>query len=70
MKRDELRLECLKLVHRHDRAPCDVVLAARIYEEYLVEPEADSSLGLSPDPVRGRGRPKKVVGEAENLDRP
>lgn len=29
-----IRLECLKLAHRHDRAPTEVVKTAKIYEVY------------------------------------
>lgn len=32
----ELRLELLKLCHRGDRSPDDVVALAKVYEEYLL----------------------------------
>lgn len=32
----ELRLELLKLCHRSDRSPDDVVALAKVYEEYLL----------------------------------
>lgn len=31
-----VRLECLKLAHRHDRGPLDVVAHAKLYEDYVL----------------------------------
>ena len=35
MQTSELRLECLKLAHRPDRSPAEVIAAANEYLEYL-----------------------------------
>lgn len=65
MTKDEIRLECLKLAHRHDRKADDVVAHAREYERYVV------GEGETPAPVveterrRGPGRPRK--NKADNL---
>lgn len=31
----DIRLECLKLAHRHDREPAQVVVVAEVYETYV-----------------------------------
>jgi len=31
----DIRLECLKLAHRHDRDPAQVVDVAKVYEAYV-----------------------------------
>lgn len=45
MKRDEIRLECLKLCMNRTRHPTDNVVEAKIYEEYILgaleEPSQD-----------------------------
>jgi hypothetical protein len=32
----QIRLECVKLAHRHDKTPEDVVAVAKVYEQYVV----------------------------------
>lgn len=35
MSPEQIRLECLRLVHRHDRTPDDIVDTARTFENYV-----------------------------------
>lgn len=41
MTKDEVRLEILKLAHRHDRHPSQVVDQAKIYEAYVLSEKSD-----------------------------
>lgn len=36
MDRDDIRIECLRLWHRHDRSPAQVIELAKEYEAYVV----------------------------------
>lgn len=68
MQKDELRLECLKLVYRRDRSPEDNLRDARIFEEFLVQESTESSDKKSETPQK-RGRPpKKFVGNSDLFD--
>jgi hypothetical protein len=50
MSPEEVRLEALKLAHRHDRDPAQVVQVAKVYEDFVLgTPHAES-----PPPRRGR----------------
>lgn len=53
MTPEQIRLECLKLAHRHDREPAQVVARAEEYERYVSSPLP------APEPPR-RGRPRKA----------
>lgn len=70
MQRDEIRLECLKLVFRRDRHPNDNVTDAKLLEAYVAsEPETKPSEVKSPEVPQ----PKTVVlgrkpQKAGNLD--
>jgi len=46
----QIRIECIKLAHRNDLLPSEVVNRAKIYEQYLLE-------NLETSPVARRGRP-------------
>lgn len=51
MTPEEIRIECLKLAHRHDREPAQVVETAKAYEGFVTgdQPKQDTSrpkLGL------------------------
>jgi hypothetical protein len=46
----QIRLETLKLAHRSDLHPTEVVSRAKMYEEYVLE-------NLETSPVARRGRP-------------
>jgi hypothetical protein len=65
MTRDEFRLELIKVCHRHDLHPDDVVTRAKILEDYVTD-----SPGEKP-PVsvekRGPGRPRKEIGNLDPL---
>ena len=37
MDKDEIRLECLRLWHRHDRTPNQVIEMAKEYEKYILD---------------------------------
>ena len=37
MQRDDIRLECLKLVFRRDRHPAENVEEAKLYEQYITQ---------------------------------
>jgi hypothetical protein len=37
MDKDEIRLECLRLWHRHDRTPAQVIEMAKEYEKYVLD---------------------------------
>lgn len=60
MKRDEIRLEVLRLAHRHDRSPAEVVTVAGLYEQYVQGPETDpvEEVGLEAEKPKA-GRPRK-----------
>lgn len=62
MTRDQVRLECLKLVYNRTRPAADNVIEAKVYEEYLLSPapktdeirdEAKPKMGRPPLPKRG-----------------
>ena len=58
MDRVAIRLECLKLRQRHDRSPKDIVLEAKIFEEYILgTPEV-----VAPVTEVAKATPKKKVG--------
>ena len=42
MSQAEIRLECLKLAHRHDRTPGEVLATAECYARWLMQPNADN----------------------------
>jgi hypothetical protein len=46
----EIRIECIKLAHRNDLLPQEIVNRAKIYEQYLLD-------NLETSPVARRGRP-------------
>lgn len=52
MQRDEIRLEVLKLAHRHDRSPGEIVALAKSYETFVV---GDVPLAAAPDKPKGPG---------------
>jgi hypothetical protein len=59
MKRSEIRLELLKLRHRHDLHPEQIMTDVKLFETYVLEAlEGDSQ---SPAIIEKRrpGRPKK-----------
>lgn len=62
MKRAEVRLELLKLCHRHDLSPEQIIPRMKEFEDHIFEgQELDSE-----PPRRKPGRPKKDV-NPENL---
>lgn len=70
MQRDEIRLECLKLAHRHDRAAEVVVTHAKEYEDYVLGGADDGTKEkVDPDKPEKRrpGRPPKL-GSGVNSD--
>lgn len=49
MQESLIRLECLKLAHRHDRTPSDVIGVASAYEKYVAGVKVDQdSLPAAP----------------------
>jgi len=48
----QIKLECIKLAHRNDLLPNDVINRAKMYEEYVLD-------NLETSPVARRGRPPR-----------
>lgn len=68
MQRDEIRLECLKLVYRRDRSPDENLRDAKLFEDYLVQDSNVSSEKIDEKPRKKRGRPSmKSVGNSNDL---
>ena len=65
MQRDELRLECLKIVYRRDRSTDDNIRDAGLLEGYLIK---DSGVTTDKKGVTAKKRnisPKKAVGNSD-----
>ncbi len=53
MDRDTIRLECIKLWHRHDREPAQVIESAKQYEAYIVsDAKLDKEEAKKPQPKK------------------
>ena len=70
MSQAEIRLECLKLAHRHDRTPGEVLATAECYARWLMQPSADNrderpadspKEGKKLAPAKGRTSPSTAV---------
>lgn len=59
MEREQVRLECLKLLHRFDRTPAQVILDAAAYEDYVV--------GSSDEVKEAPKKPSKKSGNPDIL---
>lgn len=61
MTRTQVRLECLRLCHRHDRSPAENVATAKILEAYVVEasdePVKETESAGPQEKKVSRGRP-------------
>lgn len=57
MDKDEIRLECLRLWHRHDRTPAQVIEMAKEYEKYVLDVQEKKEEKSS--------RPKKPIGNPD-----
>lgn len=55
-----LRVECLKLAHRQDLPPDQVVSRAKVYEEYII--------GASQDVKLDNRSPKRPSGQSGKTD--
>jgi len=60
MQNSEIRLECLKLAHRPDRAPAEVIAAAREYLAW-VGGVIDPTTALRPGGSLEEGKPAPSV---------
>lgn len=58
MKREVLRLECLKMAHRPDRSPAQVFALAKEYESFVLEAQDEDEEGKKSNPSKkGAGKP-------------
>ncbi len=63
MQKVELRVECLKLAHRVDRSPAEIIHIARELEKYALEPQVENTSNGAEEPLKKKpGRPKKIEG--------
>ena len=53
----QIRLECLKLAHRTDLPPSEVVIRAMVYEAYIGSGNTEKSDNRPNDLTGRRGRP-------------
>lgn len=62
MKRDELRLELLKIAHTHGREPAQIVERAKILEVYVGEsiPDSGPVIPSSSDVVEKKEKIRKT----------
>lgn len=71
MQHDEIRLECLKLVYRHDRSPEQNIALAKQFESTLIEVSAESlnkvGMKLDASVKRSSGRPQVNAGKLDPL---
>lgn len=65
MTRDEIRLELVRLAHRHDQIPDVVIDRAKQLEQYVLSSEGTEDAELTPVTASGK-RPKKT-GSADSL---
>jgi len=61
-----VRLECLRMAHRHDKSEQDIVARAEVYEAYVLAPlyadtPSDDGPADSAEPRPRRGRPPKTT---------
>lgn len=61
MTEHEIRLECLKLCHRHDREPAQVVKNAEQYEAYVKGPAPQVPQVSEPEPVKETETPRQKL---------
>lgn len=57
-----MRLEALKLAHRHDRSPTQVLDVAKIYEDYI--------LGDSTEVIKSQSQSSKKGSESKKVGNP
>lgn len=68
MQRHEIRIECLKLVFRKDRAPADNLRDAQILERYVLEDfkeASDKEIAAREKPDNRKAR--KIIGNPDIL---
>lgn len=68
MKREDLRLELLKLTYAHGRDVAEAVGRAKVLETYVWEQESDSTFEVELGTLEKRapGRPRKNAGNAND----
>lgn len=62
MTPEEIRIECLKLAHRHDREPAQVVETAQVYERFVANNRQSDATEIG----NQTGRPKLGLPKADN----
>lgn len=53
MSPEQIRLECLRLAHRHDRQPSEVIVTAKEYEAFV---SGDTATAPSAAKAKGAGK--------------
>lgn len=62
MTPEEIRIECLKLAHRHDREPAQVVENAKVYEDYISGARLKQDSGRATLGLSNKGRQPEKAG--------